>query len=352
MKKYVDQIILSASDLVGHLNCGHLTELDLQVAEGALAKPKRWDPLLEVLRERGNQHEKAFIEYLEAKGLTAILIDGIDITPAAISETRAAMETGAEVIVQAALAHDRWVGRADILQRVERPSNLGPWSYEIIDTKLARETKAGSVLQLCLYADLLEQLQGVAPEYVYVVAPWSDFEQQAFRYADYAAYFRKAKVAAETATGGAAPDSQYPEPKEHCDICRWRTQCDARRRADDHLCLVAGISKNQTAELQDNGVTTAKALSAMPTPMPWKPKKGSPISYKKVREQARIQLESREAGEVRYELLPIVEGTGLRRSCRSGSGYNTLTQSYPPHLEEYCHRSMRCLPILMFSNTG
>ena len=26
--------------------------------------------------------------------------------------------------------------------------------YEIIDTKLARETKAGSVLPLCLYADL------------------------------------------------------------------------------------------------------------------------------------------------------------------------------------------------------
>ncbi|QJF51101.1 TM0106 family RecB-like putative nuclease [Roseobacter ponti] len=311
MRKHVDQIVLSASDLVGYLNCGHLTELDLQVAEGALAKPKHWDPLLEILRERGDQHEKAFIAHLEAQGLISVRIYGVDITPAAVAETRAAMEAGAQIIVQAALAHDKWVGRADILRRVEKPSNLGSRSYEIIDTKLARETKAGSVLQLCLYADLLEQVQGIAPEYVYVVAPWSDFEPQAFRYADYAAYFRKAKAAAEAATSEGAPGGQYPEPKEHCDICRWRNQCDARRRADDHLCLVAGISKNQTAELQENGITTAAELAAMPTPMPWKPKKGSPLSYEKAREQARIQMESREAGEVRYELLPIVEDIGL-----------------------------------------
>lgn len=311
MKKHVDQITLSASDLVGHLNCAHLTELDLQVTEGALAKPKHWDPLLEILRERGDQHEKAFIAHLEAQGLTSVRIDGVDVTPAAVDETRAAMMSGAQIIVQAALAHDRWVGRADILRRLEKPSNLGSWSYEIIDTKLARETKAGSVLQLCLYADLLEQVQGIAPEYVYVVAPWSDFEPQAFRYADYAAYFRKAKAAAEAATSDGALGGQYPEPKEHCDICRWRTHCDARRRADDHLCLVAGISKNQTAELQYSGITNAAALAEMPTPMPWKPKKGSPLSYEKAREQARIQLESREAGEVRYELLPIVEDIGL-----------------------------------------
>ena len=53
MKQHKDNIVLSASDLVGHLNCGHLTELDMQVANGALAKPKLWDPLLEILRERG-----------------------------------------------------------------------------------------------------------------------------------------------------------------------------------------------------------------------------------------------------------------------------------------------------------
>jgi hypothetical protein len=46
-------IQLSASDLVGHLNCHHLTELDFAVSNGKLSKPKIRDPLLEILAERG-----------------------------------------------------------------------------------------------------------------------------------------------------------------------------------------------------------------------------------------------------------------------------------------------------------
>jgi hypothetical protein len=42
--KVKETIQLSASDLVGHLNCRNLTELDLAVAKGDLAKPKVWDP--------------------------------------------------------------------------------------------------------------------------------------------------------------------------------------------------------------------------------------------------------------------------------------------------------------------
>jgi hypothetical protein len=44
----------------------------------------------------------------------------------------------------------QWFGRADVLQRVERPSKLGDWSYEVYDCKLARETKAETILQLSL----------------------------------------------------------------------------------------------------------------------------------------------------------------------------------------------------------
>jgi hypothetical protein len=44
-----------------------------------------------------------------------------------------------------------WHGRADVLFGVNTPSKLGKWSYEVYDTKLARETKGGTILQLCLY---------------------------------------------------------------------------------------------------------------------------------------------------------------------------------------------------------
>ena len=46
MKKTGDSFELSASDLVGYLNCHHLAALDRAVAEGALRRPYVWDPLL------------------------------------------------------------------------------------------------------------------------------------------------------------------------------------------------------------------------------------------------------------------------------------------------------------------
>jgi hypothetical protein len=55
------RIQLTASDLIGHLNCHHLTALDLAAAMGTLKKPPhREDPLLDALRQRGDDHEQAY----------------------------------------------------------------------------------------------------------------------------------------------------------------------------------------------------------------------------------------------------------------------------------------------------
>ena len=311
MKKINETIQLSATDLVGHLNCGHLTALDVQVATGALKKPENYDPLLEILRERGQRHEDAYIQHLRDAGHQLTKIEGVDITNATVDATLEAMRNGSEIIIQAALRHGRWSGRADVLRRVETPSDLGDFSYEIIDTKLARETKGGTVLQLCLYADLLANAQGRPPEKVFVVAPWSDYQPQEFRFADYAAYFRRVKAAAENALE--LPDDQveYPDPKSHCDVCRWEQQCEKRRRADDHLCLIAGISKNQISELQANGFGTAKTLADMPSPMPFQPQRGAPASFERVRAQAAIQVSARETGERKFEFLDVVPEFGF-----------------------------------------
>ncbi|PDT46645.1 nuclease [Sinorhizobium fredii] len=319
MQRIGPELILSAYDLVGHLNCRHLTALDLQVAEGALAKPARWDPLLEILQERGLRHEEDFLQHLKQRGLEATAIAGIEVNKDTVGATLAAMRSGSPIIVQAALRDGRWIGRADVLRRVERPSDLGPWSYEIIDTKLARETKGGTVLQLSLYAELLGAMQGIAPEFVHVVVPWSDFVPQTFRVPDYAAFFRKARRATEEATTS-GPGDNYPEPAEHCDICRWAERCQTRRREDDHLCLVASISKTQINELRSHAITTTKAFSDLPSPMPWKPDRGSPASFEKAKGQARIQVLAREAGELRYEMLDVIPGTGLCRLPEPSAG--------------------------------
>jgi len=311
MRRDQNQIVLSATDLVGHLNCRHLTVQDLQVAEGKLVAPKYWDPLLDVLRERGRLHETAYLERLANLGLGQVRIEGFEITDSTVAQTLEAMRAGADVIVQAALRRDRWAGRADVLKKVAKPSALGNWSYEVIDTKLARETKGGTVLQLCLYSELLAEMQGGEPECAYVIVPWSDFAEQPYRLADYRAYFRKTKASAEAATSDAVVVDTYPEPTEHCDVCRWQETCENRRRTDDHLSFVAGIARSQITELKDHGVDRLAALAQMPLPLQWKPRRGAADSLERVAEQARLQLEARTSGQLKHQLLKVEQGYGL-----------------------------------------
>ena len=82
-------------------------------------------------------------------------------------------------------------------------------------------------------------------------------------------------------------------------------------RADDHLSLVAGISKIQIDELQRRQIRTVASLATTAIPLPWKPDRGAAQSYERIREQARVQVEGRTAGRVIYEPLPVTEGLGF-----------------------------------------
>jgi predicted RecB family nuclease len=319
MLKVGNTVQLSASDLVGHLNCRNLTELDLAVAKGALAKPRVWNPLLDVARERGLRHEQDYVDDLRAKGFEIETFAGVEFNQA-VAATAKAMSLGRAVIVQGALLTDNWGGRPDVLLRVETPSSLGVWSYEVVDTKLSRETKGGAVLQLSLYSDLLRKAQGLAPQQFHVIAPWSEYQPQTFRTADFAAYYRRVRASLEQAVKLDQAINVYPDPKPFCEVCRWQERCDAKRHADDHLSLVAGISKIQIAELGGHAVTSCASLAAMPIPLTFKPNRGSASALERVREQARIQVEGKAAGDVRYERLETIPGFGLAKLCEPSPG--------------------------------
>jgi hypothetical protein len=66
----------NASDLVGYLDCHHLTTLDVAVARGDAEKQKALDPLVQILGERGLVHERALVEHLRQLGHTVIEIEG------------------------------------------------------------------------------------------------------------------------------------------------------------------------------------------------------------------------------------------------------------------------------------
>jgi uncharacterized protein len=330
---------LSATDLANHLACRHLTTLDRGAAEGRFQPPDFFRPEAEVLRQRGFEHERAYLTHLERQGIAITRVEADPADPdgaSALERTLAAMRAGAEVIAQGSLAGGRWLGRADVLRRAERPSRLGSWSYEALDTKLAQETKAGAILQLCLYSELLEETQGCRPEHMYVVPRRPDFPLETYRVEDYLAYYRLVRRRLEAALEArdAGPSATYPDPVPHCDVCRWWPRCDRQRRGDDHLSLVAGISRLQRRELESRRIDRLATLAVEPLPLAWKPARGAKEGYGRAREQARIQLAGRNEQRVLHELLPREPGRGLALLPEPSGGDLFLDLEADPYVDE------------------
>ena len=63
-----------------------------------------------------------------------------------------------------------------MLLRGDGESRFGAWKYEPVETKLAKTTRGATLIQLCLYADLLAEVQGASPEILRVVVDVHAFE--------------------------------------------------------------------------------------------------------------------------------------------------------------------------------
>jgi len=312
MKYDSDRFTLAATDLTNHLSCHHLTQLNRKVAMGQMAKPRWHDPMMDVLRERGMEHEKAYVEHLRAQGKQVVDLRGKD------SEAMVeAMRSGAEVLVQAGLGEGPWRGIADILLKVDGQSRFGPYCYEVQDTKLTQNTKAETILQLCLYTDLLSGIQGGEAESMSVIKRGNPFEREAFRYLDYRAYYRLVKKRFEETMAG--PDlPTYPEPVEHCQICSWWQECDKKRHMDDYLSLVAGMQSIQIEELKSQGISRLEQFAE--TDLILKPGRGNLEALLKRQVQARIQLEGRRRQKLLSKTLESEEGRGFHRLPEPNEG--------------------------------
>ena len=163
-------LILSATDLSNFLNCRHRTALELGEVRGKRRRPAWTDPLLEALFARGLEHERNYLSRLDAAGKRIAHLSEIKVRDDALAATLDAMRAGVEVIAQGALGAGHWYGRPDILLRVDSPSTLGTWSYEVADTKLYVEERGepsafpllvfhgGPGLDYTMFGDYLDRL--------------------------------------------------------------------------------------------------------------------------------------------------------------------------------------------------
>jgi predicted RecB family nuclease len=304
-------IVFSATDIASFLACRHTATLARAESKNEITKPFFKNPSVDLLRTLGQEHEQRYLRELSEKdgwSIAQIAIGGGNWKDA-VAETVEALRRGVDAVYQRTFLDGQWGGRSDFLIRVNTSSALGSWSYEVVETKLARSTKATALIQLCFYSDLLARIQGTEPQWMHVVLGGTSAPER-FQVQRYIAYFRK--VRGEFETAWKTERNTYPEPVEHCEVCSWFSLCDTRRRADDHPSLVAGISRNQRKALAGRDVKTVAALAKLALPPKPKIERIGDAALLRIREQARLQVQGRDVGRLVYELLDGVEnGNGL-----------------------------------------
>jgi predicted RecB family nuclease len=312
MKIVEGRVRVAASDVANFLACQELTQLDLGMARGVLRPPHPRDLGFEDLVRRGEEHERGVLEGFRADGWEVADLSGAG-DPA--GATAAAVRGGAGVIYQGTLTGNGGAlfGRPDFLVRADllpvpdgepRPDGR---HYEVVDAKLARTAKARAVLQTAFYSRLLAELQGTEPRWMHLALGNGDFFP--FKVKDFAAYERQTRRRLEEVLGAGPPAGLYPEPVEHCAICRWSELCAGRRRQDDDLSLVAGITTGQRRALKAAGIAARRGFAGR-AELP-RLDRVSRDALARAQGQARLQVASEDDGVIRYEILaPERDGDG------------------------------------------
>ena len=294
------EIVLAPTDLSKHLSCQHLTFQNIAALISGQKPPFRPSPVLETLQELGNQHEQDYLKFLKEQGLS-IAEPSQSNSSTWVQE---AISNEVDVIYHPMLSNDKWSGEADFLIKRERN---GQTLYEVYDTKLARKTRAQTLLQLYVYSILLDELNDhdplKKPEYMYVVTPNSLDEPEPYRIDDFAAYLRY--LGTDLYQFIDEPQDVYPELLPFCDFCNYWTTCESRRRTDDYLGFVAGINTSQRLALEESGINTLEKLAKAPE-LP-NLSSSSYSSLQRMQKQAELQLKARETNTPVFELKKIPE---------------------------------------------
>ncbi len=333
MRLIRDVLRLSASDLMRFKGCRHATALDLRLIEVGDLHPGEDGAEAKLLQKQGDEHELAFLEKLKADGRNVIEIpkDNISLEES-VRLTLEAMKAGPDIIFQGALLDGAWGGYSDFLERVERPSDLGAWSYEVVDTKLKRKPDPKHVLQLCLYSDLIAKTQGVAPEAAHLQL--GDGSRFTVRLSEVSSYARHARRMLEVFL--IERPKTRPEPVSACTLCRWSDHCAEQWDAEDSLTQVAGITRSQRQKLEAVGIITMANLATRDDRVP----KMAVETQRKLVSQARLQSARRSGGLPSFELRAAEPGKGFGLLPTPDEGdmfYDIEGDPYFPGGLEYLH---------------
>ena len=296
-----NQVVFSPSDLTQFMGSPFASWMEhLAITHpDLLPAPDEKDELLSVLHDMGNQHESEILAEFEASGLT---IANLHKRTDSYQATLDAMKNGVDIIYQAHLELLPFRGYADFLIKVEGKSIFGNYCYEVWDTKLAKSVKPYFLVQLCCYAQMLEEMQKTRAEHITIVL--GNKEQKRFRINDYFYFYQNLKH--KFLSGHQFFDvDKCPDPASSRSWGRWSAHAENLLLKADHLIQVATITSGQIKKLSKAGINTMTALAKAND----KAVKGiKPEIFDRLKAQAKIQKESIGKDIPAYQLIVNEDG--------------------------------------------
>jgi uncharacterized protein len=313
-----DGVVISPSDLVDLLECGHRSALKRALAFGVPDAPRPTGTVSSLVAEHGLAHEEAVLERFRtvfgARGVVEIGHPAPDPVAlrAAAEQTDAALRAGAPVVYQGVFFDGSFYGRADFLVStaydpdtgVRRQARHG--AYEPYDTKLARHAKPAAVLQLTAYADALTRSGHGCGEHMHLLL--GDGSRQSLRVADFTALLAdlRERLAGLLVAQPVLPLPRWAEKRPACETCAFAEHCATGRETDRDLSLVAGLRGDQRRKLHAAGITTIDALAGAEE----RPSTLSTVTFEHLRAQAALQVTQDATrtpedptGTVRYDVV-------------------------------------------------
>lgn len=293
----LNKLIFSPSDLTLYMDSHFASWMEhlALINPELLPTADKEDELMGLLQNKGLQHEKEVLNSFVQKGFSVIEITR---SSHAQEDTFAAMQSGADIIYQAALSAPPFKGYADFLVKVEGKSQLGDYYYEVWDTKLSKTVKPYFIVQLCCYADMLEALQGRRPQYVVVVLGNDD--QVRLCTNDYFYYYTNLKHRFLQVHQDFSAQNQ-PNPADSNSWGRWSGYAEELLKQTDHLCQIATITKNQIKKLNKAGIQAMQGLVDTDCD---RIKGMNADVFTRLKAQAKIQKESIGKDVPLYQILP------------------------------------------------
>lgn len=255
-------IPITGSMLYSYALCPHRVTLDLF---GDPAKRDPVSPFVELLWERGNLYEREVVEGFKVPFLN---LRGIQSPDEREQRTRAALDSGEDLIYGGRLSAGDLLGEPDLLRRrgdLYLPGDIKSGSgLEGAGEESGGKPKKHYAYQLGLYLDILKALGRAPGSETFVIdihgeeVPYDLSQPRGRRLPAMWSEYRE--VLDEVRAISRKEKSTLPALCAACKLCHWRTYCFARIKAADDLTLIPELGRSRRDTLARR-LPTVRALA-------------------------------------------------------------------------------------------